>query len=156
MKTPKGPSLNQSIGLINAGHHVQNTKKVITIIRNNYLKNLREELLEEEDAIPNKSNNEIIHIAVEINGVQTKIMIDTGANVSLINGIELDKIQEEGKKQILTLPISNIILVGATGRQNKTVRKQVRLELVSNHKTIPMTFLVASGLPFQMLSLIHI
>ena len=39
--------------------------------------------------------------------------------------------------------------MGATGRQNKTVRRQVRLE--SNGETIPMTFLVASGLSFQML-----
>ena len=121
MKTPTGPSLNQSIGLINAEHHVQNKKKCITIIQNNYLKNLREELLEEEDRDTNKNNSEIIYIAVETNGVRTKIMVDTGANISLINGIELDKIQEEGKKHILTLPISNIILVGAKRRQNKTV-----------------------------------
>ena len=101
--------------------------------------------------IMENNNNEIAYITVEINGVQTRIMIDTGANVSLIDGIQLNKIQEEGKTPILTLPISNIVLVGATGRQNKTVRRQVRLELSSNGKTIPMTFLVASGLPFQML-----
>ena len=80
--------------------------------------------------------------------------------------IELNRIQEEGKELILTLPINNIILVGATGRQNKTVRKQMRLGLESLNKgeSIPMTFLVANGLPFRMLigcdmlrlSLIHI
>ena len=44
-------------------------------------------------------------------------MIDTGANVSLIDVIELNKILEEGKKHILTLPISNIVRIGATGSQ---------------------------------------
>ena len=107
--------------------------------------------MEEEDNTSSNHNNEIAYITAEMNGVQTRIMIDTAANVSLIDGIELTKIQEEGKTPILTLPISNIVLVGATGRQNRTVRKQVRLELSSNGETIPMTFLVVSGLPFQML-----
>ena len=123
--------------------------QTITIIQSNYLKNLREELLEEEGDNSSHNNNEIAYITAEINGVQTRIMIDTGANVSLINGIELNKIQGEGKTPILTLPIINIILVGATGWQNKTVRRQVRQELSSNGETILMTFLVT-------LSLIHI
>ena len=53
VKTPKRPSLNQSIGLSNAGHHVQNTKKVITIIRNNYLKNLPPREIAELIQFPN-------------------------------------------------------------------------------------------------------
>ena len=65
--------------------------------------------------------------------------------------MELQKIQEASKTIILTLPISNIVLVVATGRQNRTVRKQVQLELTSDGQTVTMTFLVASGLPFQML-----
>ena len=78
-------------------------------------------------------------------------MIDTGANVSLIDNIELGRIQEMGNKTIPTLPVNNIVLSGATGHQNKTVRKQVMLELNSNGKTITMEFLVAHGLPFTML-----
>ena len=78
-------------------------------------------------------------------------MIDTDANVSLIDGIELNTTQEEGKKMILTLPINNVILVGATGRQNMIVRKQVMLELSNQGEIIPMMFLVANGLPFRML-----
>ena len=49
------------------------------------------------------------------------------------------------------MPINNIIIIGATGKQNKTVRKQVSLELNSQNFTIPIVFLVASGLPFNML-----
>ena len=37
------------------------------------------------------------------------------------------------------------------GKQNKTIRKQVSLELTSHGVTIPMVFLVASGLPFNIL-----
>ena len=45
-------------------------------------------------------------------------------------------------KIIPTLPVNNITLIGATGCQNKSVRKQVLLEVKSNGSTIPMTFLV--------------
>ena len=108
------------------------------------MKNLREELLE-EDGHKTKHNTEIAFIIAEIIGVHAKIMIDTGANVSLIDNIELNKIQGKNKKIIPTLPVNNIVLIGATGRQNKTVRKQVMLELKSNGETITMEFLVAHG-----------
>ena len=78
-------------------------------------------------------------------------MVDTGANVSLIDKLELNRIQLENQTTIPTLPINNIILIGATGRQNKTIRHQVQLEVSSNGETIPMVFLVASGLPFTLL-----
>ena len=126
--------------------------KMITVINNNYLKNIREELLIEESAHgeSNNNNNEIIYIRAEINGIPTEVMIDTGANISLIDSTELDRIQRECKKIIPTLPVNNIILIGATGRQNKSVRKQVLLEVKSNGSTIPMTFLVAKDLPFNL------
>ena len=44
-----------------------------------------------------------------------------------------------------------MILVGATGHQNKMVRKQVMLELTSNGVTIHMIFSIANGLPFSIL-----
>ena len=75
-------------------------------------------------------------------------MIDTGANVSLIDSTKINRIQGECKSVIPTLPINNIISVGATGRQNKTVKKQVNVEVTSHGVKIPMIFLVANGLPF--------
>ena len=57
--------------------------------------------------------------------------IDTGANVSIINTTELERIQGNCGKLLPTLPINNIALIGATGRQNKTIRKQVSLNVVS-------------------------
>ena len=49
------------------------------------------------------------------------------------------------------MPVTNIILIGATGRQNKSVKKQVSLEVTSQGVKIPMIFLVAAGLPFRSL-----
>ena len=148
MRNQPDPSLNHSIGY--------NYK---TIIRSHYLKNIRQELLEEEEIDHHQCNNEIAYVTAEINGVATTLMIDMGANVSLIDSTEINRIQEESKSVIPTLPINNIILVGATGRQNKTVKKQVNLEVTSRGVKIPMIFLVANGLPFCSLiglSLIHI
>ena len=150
MRTQRGPSLNRSIGY---DHFVNNdeTERTITIIKTNYLKNLRDELLEEDGNKTEHNNTEIAYIIAEINGVYAKIMIDTAANVSLIDSIELHKIQEKSMKIIPTLPVNNIVLIGAAGRQNKTLRKQVMLELTSNGETISIEFLVANGLPFTML-----
>ena len=146
----KRQSLNRTIGydqLVNNNI----TTNTITIIKTNFLKNIREELLEEDSHKTEHINAEIAYIIAEINGLYVKVMIDTGANVSLIDNIELSKIQDKGNKLIPTLPVNNIVLIGATGRQNKTVRRQVMLELNSNGKTITMEFLVAHGLPFTML-----
>ena len=151
MKTSCIPSLNWTIGsdLINDDDNNNNS---ITIIKLNYLKNIRKDLMEEpNNNVKENVNNEIAYIAVQINGIQTLAMIDTGANVSLIDKMELNRIQAENKNIIPTLPINNITLIGATGRQNKTIRNQVQLEVSSGGETIPMIFLVASGLPFKLL-----
>ena len=63
-----------------------------TIICSNYLKNIRNELLEENNTSLNSQNNEIIYINAEIEGIFAQIMIDTGANVPTINSVELDPV----------------------------------------------------------------
>ena len=87
----------------------------------------------------------------QVYNVDVKFMIDTGANVSLIDINMYEKIQKESKISLPTLPISNIILIGATGRQNKTIKRQVSLEVISNGETLPMIFLIAHNLPFDIL-----
>lgn len=73
------------------------------------------------------------------------IMIDTGDNISLISSIELNE------ETIPTVPVSNISLIGATGRQNKTIKRQALLDITSDSLTIPTRFLVADNLPLFML-----
>ena len=72
MKNLLVPSLNQSIGLNRNFAHTNN-ELTITIVRNNYLKNIREELLEEKDnqSANNNNNNEIAYISTKVNGVPT-------------------------------------------------------------------------------------
>ena len=108
-----------------------NNFKNITIISNNYLKNIRNELLEENNTCLNSQNNEIIYVNAEIEGIFAQIMIDTGANVSIINSIELESIQKECGRTLPIVPVNNIILIGATGRKNKTIRKQVSVNVIS-------------------------
>ena len=86
----------------------------ITIIGCNYLKNLRQELLEEDDTSPtNNINHEIIHVNAEVEGIPTNLMIDTGSNVSIISTTELERIQRECGT-LPTLPLNNIISVSYT------------------------------------------
>ena len=49
-------------------------------------------------------------------------------------------IQENNTERIPTLPINNIAIIGATGKQNKTIKQQVSLDVRS--VGIPMVFLV--------------
>ena len=122
--------LLQSTGYRHRQNIGANNQK-LTIIYNNYLKYLREELLEEAATNVISHNHEIIYITTEIEGVPTQIIIDTGANLSLINITDLEKMQKQRKRILPILPVNYIILIGATGRQNKTVRNQVSLGLTS-------------------------
>ena len=85
--------------------------KNITIISNNYLKDIRTELLEEYETFLDIQNNEILYIKAEVEGIPAKIMIDTDANISIINVIELERIQKECGKTLPMLPVNNICLL---------------------------------------------
>ena len=85
--------------------------KNITIISNNYLKNIRTELLEENETSLDSQNNEILYIKAEVEGFPAKIRIDTGANISIINVIELEGIQKECGKTLPMLPVNNLSLI---------------------------------------------
>ena len=78
-------------------------------------------------------------------------MIDTGANVFLIDKGEFNRIKDLCNEDIPTLPVSNMVIVGATGRPNKTIQQQAMLEVSSQGNMIPMLFLVAQGLPFKVM-----
>ena len=86
------------------------TDDTMTIMHNHFLKNVREELLNEDTITQNNSNNEIVYIIAQVNGLETRCMIDSGANVSLIDNDEYIKIQKYSKVILPTLPIQNIIL----------------------------------------------
>ena len=58
---------------------------------------------EKESVIGDASNSEIAYISVKVNNTNATAMIDTGANVSLIDKMEFDRIQSENKA---TIPVS--------------------------------------------------
>ena len=114
MRTPDGPSLQKEKGHIRTFNPIEES---ITVIRNYYLTNIQYDLMEERVAEEAKPNSEIVYVRVELQGVRTELMIDTGANISLIDNTDLIGIQESIAEKIPTLPIHNIIIIGATGRQ---------------------------------------
>ena len=146
MKIDNSPSLQDLNRQVASVHDDKNIK---IIRRSNYLRNIRDELLEVEETTENKENNEITFITAEIQGIPTEIVVDTGANVSLIDLVEFNRIKEQSKEKIDTLPISNMVIVGATGRLNKTIRQHAMLEVASHGQMIIMVFLVVQGLPFK-------
>ena len=148
MKTQDSTLLQANTGQIEI---INQHEESITIIQTNYLKNIQSDLMEERAAEEAKPNNEIVYVRVELQGVLTEMMINTGANISLIDKTELNRIQESSTERIPTLPIHNITIIGATGRQNKTVKQQVILNVTSKGIGIPMGFIVAQGLPFKVL-----
>ena len=103
IRDSQDPSLNQSVGYRQRLND-QTIDNTIVIIQNYYFKNIRKEVLEEESTNTTKYNNEISYIRAKVNGVATKLMIDTGANVSLSDSTDYNKIQKESK--LILLPVS--------------------------------------------------
>ena len=76
---------------------IANNPNKITIIRCNYLKNIRNELLEEDNTRLPIINNEIIYINAEVEGTFAQLMIDTGA-VSYTH-LDVYKRQEDNRRR---------------------------------------------------------
>ena len=50
---------------------------------------------EKNNDVNDTVNNEIAYVTVQVNGIHMTAMIDTGANVSLIDKVKLNRIQAE-------------------------------------------------------------
>ena len=109
------------------------------MIKNNYLRDIRKELLQEDEEIEAQHTNDIVYIKAKLEGVDADIMIDTGSNISLINQTELDRVEDKIQRSVPTLPITNMKFIGATGRQKITLKKQVMLELSQDQVVFPTT-----------------
>ena len=83
MRNYVDPSLIHSIGY----NYGTNSNK-ITILHSHYLKNIRQELLKEEGTDHRQCTHDIVYVTGQINGVTATLMIDTGANVSLMDSTE--------------------------------------------------------------------
>ena len=74
------PLADQSIG-----YDYGTSPNKINILYNHYLKNIRQELLEEEVTNHHQCTHDIVYVTAKINEVTVTLMIDTGANVSLMD-----------------------------------------------------------------------
>ena len=109
MRTENSPSLDQSPGELKTM-----MDKKITIIQTNYLKNIRDELIEENNDLMPSRNSEIVYISAQINGTNSTIMINTGSSISLIDQVELNRLQQGSRIPTPSLPINNVTTVSYT------------------------------------------
>ena len=114
--------------------------------RNNVvITDLSEELLEEEDFEAGRRENGLTEVKINIEGKEIKTLIDTGSEISVISEHVLDELKEINKN-IPSLPVAGVTIVGITGIRSKRVTKQVHLNMIINGVGCDNTFLVVQGL----------
>ena len=79
-----------------------------------------------------------------------KTLLDTGSEVSVISEHILDELKEVNKN-IPSLPVAGVTIVGITGVRSKQVTKQVQLNMVINGGEYENTFLVVRGLNLEVI-----
>ena len=70
--------------------------------------------------------------------------MDSGAELSCISQVYFNEIQ--AKRQIPTLPVTGVTVVGAVGRRAKKVKQQAMLKINVDGKNIESCFLIVEGL----------
>ena len=120
---------------------------------NGYLSNvirtdLSKELMEEDDTEAARLETGLTEVRIQIEGKEIKTLVDTGSEVSVISEHILEGLQETNKN-IPSLPVAGVTIVGITGVRSKRVTKQVHLSMVINRVGYDNTFLVVRGLNLE-------
>ena len=118
----------------------------------------RQELLEEEDTKVVDRKTGLTEVIVTIEGKSYKTLIDTGSEISIISENVMGELKEINKN-IPSLPVAGVTVVGVTGVRSKRITRQVQLNILINGIEFENTFLVVKGLSLDVilgLSLIHI
>lgn len=122
------------------------THKIVypRIIHEIYHDDLHDFLCEPNNKIDRTSENigKLVKIIVNIGSGRFDMLIDTGAEISIISTEYLRTIQNSVQHQIAELPIANFVIQGVTGSKNRLSKKQVQLEIKIGETIIPMIFLV--------------
>lgn len=87
----------------------------------------------------------VSEVSCSINGITTKMLIDTGSEVTIISENLLEKIRKKTKKDTHQLPVQGMEIMGATGVQSKRITKQVWLNVQLEDREMQLPFLVAKG-----------
>lgn len=127
------------------------------------LVNIRDELIqEEEDEMDNESDieHDVVTIVGNYANTEQQLILDTGAQMSVMSiekyyelkALEKDRINIDNQRyRIHELPITNINLVGITGKMNKTARKQIMVNILLNNQYVSFEFIVCAGIPVSIL-----
>ena len=105
--------------------------------------------MEEEDTDTGRQEPGLTEIKINIEGKEVKTLVDTGSKVSIISEHILDELRENNKN-IPSLPVAGVSIVGVTGVRSKRVTKQVQLNMI-NGGTYENTFLVVRGLNLEVI-----
>ena len=92
---------------------------------------ISKELLEEDNPEVNEPEAGLTEVAITIEGKELKTLIDTGSEIPVISESGLEELKELNKN-ILSLPVAGVTIVGVTGVQSKRVTKQVKLNMLIN------------------------
>ena len=111
---------------------------------------LSEELMEDDDVEAVRRENGLTEVKINIEGKKLKTLIDTGSEISVISEHILDELKELNKN-IPSLPVAGVTIVGITGVRSKRVTKQVHLNMVINGVGYDNTFLVICGLNLEVI-----
>ena len=87
--------------------------------------------MEEDDVEAIRWENGLTEVKINIEGKEIKTLIDTGSEVSVISEHTLDELKELNKN-IPSLPVAGVTIVGITGVRSKRVTKQVHLNMIIN------------------------
>ena len=106
---------------------------------------ISKELMEENDTKTVRPETGLTEVRINIKGKEIQTLIDTGSEVSVISEHILNELKETNKN-IPSLPVSGVTIVGITGVRSKRVTKQVQLNMIINGGEYEKTFLVVCGL----------
>ena len=94
---------------------------------------ISQELTEEDNSDMMKPEVGLTEVMITIEGkkVKTLVLVDTGSEVSVISEHILEELKGVNKN-IPSLPVVGVTIVGITGVRSKCVTKQVQLNMVIN------------------------
>ena len=89
-------------------------------------------------------------MTINIEGKSYKTLIDTGSEISVISENVMGELKELNKN-IPSLPVAGVTVVGVTGVTSKRITRQVHLNILINEVEFENTFLVVKGLSLDVI-----
>lgn len=152
METVEDPSLpNGTTGSEKMNSNVFCTENKINQNYNMKLDDIRDYLLAEEESTVSNMDDSVVKILVEINKSNYDCIIDTGSQITLMSEEVYNNIAKQAGNTFHTLTLRDITIVGIAGKKDKTIKKQVLIEITVNDKQIPIIFLIAQKITANIL-----